>query len=411
MAKSDILMLRRHIGAVLMLCITVSLYGQSTKLLTADTSENTKVTVGAERMSAYLPFLQNKRVALLINQTSRVGNISLLDTLLKSGITVTKVFVPEHGFRGEAEAGVKVDNSIDSATGLPIISLYGDNKKPKPEQLIDVDVLVYDLQDVGVRFYTYISTMQYAMEACIESKKEFVILDRPNPNGHYVDGPVLKPQYKSFVGMQPIPIVYGMTIGEYAKMLVGEKWVKGVEQLKMNIVPCANYEHNVYYDLPVRPSPNLKTMAAVIAYPSLCLFEGTVVSVGRGTSTPFQMWGHPDFQGRGMFSFKPVPVWGKPDPLYAFKDCYGQMVVMDKDEAITIIGKKLRLVWLIRAYSWYPDKTKFFNPFFEKLVGNAELRKQIEAGMDEYAIRATWGKDISTFKKIRKKYLIYRDFE
>lgn len=369
------------------------------------------VVVGAERMKEYLSVLKAKRVALLINHTSLLGNVNLLDTLLKAGVNVVKVFTPEHGFRGEAEAGAKVNNSIDSATQLPIVSLYGDNKKPKAEHLLDVDIVVYDLQDVGVRFYTYISTMQYAMEACIENNKQFLILDRPNPNGHYVDGPILKPEYKSFVGMQPIPIVYGMTVGEYAKMLIGEKWLSNADKLDLKIITCSNYNHNIQYDLPVRPSPNLKTMAAIFAYPSICLFEGTVVSVGRGTSTPFQMFGHPDFAGKASYSFRPVPVWGKPDPLYAFKDCYGQMVVMDKEEAYTLIGRRVRLLWLIRAYGWYPDKKKFFNPFFEKLVGNGELRKQIESGMDEYTIRTTWQKDIDAFKKIRKKYLLYEDFE
>ena len=371
-----------------------------------------EVVVAAERMDAYLPLLKNKRVALIINQASVVGGErSLLDTLLTVGVKVVKVFVPEHGFRGEAQAGEHVDNSIDSATQLPIVSLYGDNKKPKPEFLKDVDVVVYDLQDVGVRFYTYISTMQYAMEACAENGKEFIILDRPNPNGHYVDVPVLKPEFKSFVGMQPIPIVYGMTVGEYAKMLVGEKWVKGLEKLNMKVITCGEYDHTALYTLYIRPSPNLKNMAAIMAYPSMCLFEGTVVSVGRGTSTPFQVWGHPSFKGKTMYSFRPVPVWGKPDPLYAFQDCFGQLAVMTKEEALTIINRRVRLVWLIKAYNWYEDKPKFFNSFFEKLAGTAELRKQIESGMSEDAIRATWKKDIDAFKKIRKKYLLYPDFE
>ncbi|OSZ78379.1 hypothetical protein CAP35_08990 [Chitinophagaceae bacterium IBVUCB1] len=369
------------------------------------------VVVGAERTDKYLPLLKDKKVALLINQTSNVANVSLLDTLLRVGVNVVKVFVPEHGFRGEAEAGAKVDDGTDSITKLPIISLYGDNKKPKAEQLTDVDVLIYDLQDVGVRFYTYISTMQYAMEACIENKKKFIILDRPNPNGHYVDGPVLKPEYKSFVGMQPIPVIYGMTVGEYAKMLAGEKWVSGADKLDMKVITCANYDHLTQYDLPVRPSPNLKTMAAVLAYPSVCLFEGTVVSVGRGTSTPFQMFGHPDFSQKASYSFRPVPVWGKPEPLYAYKDCFGQMIAMDKQEVFTLIGRQLRLHWLIRAYSWYPDKKKFFNPFFEKLIGNGDVRKQIESGATEYAIAARWKPEVAAFKKIRKKYLLYPDFE
>jgi uncharacterized protein YbbC (DUF1343 family) len=369
------------------------------------------VLPGAWRMNEYLPLLGNKKVALLINHTSLIGNTSLLDSLLKRNIKVVKVFVPEHGFRGEADAGAKINNAIDSATGLPIVSLYGDNKKPKPEQLTDVDILVYDLQDVGARFYTYISTMQYAMEACAENKKQFVILDRPNPNGHFVDGPVLKPEFKSFVGMQPVPIVYGMTVGEYAKMLKGEKWAKGTEKLNMTIIACAKYDHKTLYEPPVRPSPNLKTMAAILSYPSLCFFEGTVVSVGRGTSMPFQVWGHPDFQGKSIYSFRPVPVWGKAEPMYAYKDCYGQITAMNKEEALSLMNRKIRLIWLLRAYGWFADKEKFFNPFFEKLAGTDELRKQIIQGWDEDKIRASWQKDIAAFKKIRKKYLLYPDFE
>lgn len=373
------------------------------------------VLPGAWRIDQYLPMLKGKRVALLINQTSVVGiaNVSLLDTLLHREVKVVKVFVPEHGFRGEAEAGAKIENSIDSATQTPIVSLYGDNKKPKATQMADVDVLIYDLQDVGARFYTYISTMQYAMEACAENKKQFIILDRPNPNGHFVDGPVLKSEFKSFVGMQPVPIVYGMTVGEYAKMLIGEKWVKGTDKLNIKVITCEKYDHNTLYELPVRPSPNLKTFTSVLCYPSICLFEGTMVSVGRGTDLPFQMWGHPNFAHKSIFSFRPVQVWGKPAPLYAFKDCYGQIVAMERQEALSLMNRKIRLIWLLRAYEWCldTDKDKFFNSFFDKLAGTDQLRKQVLEGMNEEQIRATWQNDLAIFKKIRKKYLLYPDFE
>ena len=371
------------------------------------------VLPGAYRMQEYLPLLKGKRVALLINQTSEIRGVSLLDTLLHKDIKIVKVFVPEHGFRGDAPEGASINNGIDSATNTPIVSLYGDNKKPKPAQLTDVDVVVYDLQDVGCRFYTYISTMQYAMEACAENKKLFIILDRPNPIGHFIDGPVLKPEFKSFVGMQPIPIVYGMTVGEYAQMLIGEKWVKGTDKMKIKIIACDKYDHNTLYELPVRPSPNLKTFTSVLCYPSLCLFEGTIVSVGRGTDLPFQVFGHPNFAHKSIYSFRPIQVWGKAAPLYAFKDCYGQIVAMNHQEALSLMNRCIRLIWLIRAYDWslVEDKKNFFNPFFDKLAGTDELRKQLIEGKNETEIKATWQDGITAFKKIRKKYLLYPDFE
>ncbi len=370
-----------------------------------------EVVPGAWQVDSYLPMLKGKRVGLLINQTSRVRDSFLLDTLIKRNVKVVKIFVPEHGFRGFAEAGEKVNNSVDEKTGLPIVSLYGKSKKPSKANLADVDILVYDLQDVGVRFYTYISTLQYAMEACAENGKKFIVLDRPNPNGNYVDGPVLDTALRSFVGMQPIPIVYGMTVGEYAKMLVGEHWFNGADKLNMEVVSCKNYDHNTLYNVTVSPSPNLKNMAAIYCYPSLCLFEGTVVSVGRGTATPFQQWGHPDFMGKTVYNFMPRTPLGGAEPLYAYRNCYGQIAAMDANEAKIILRKSIRLFWLTRAYEWYPYKEKFFNDFFEKLAGTKELRKQVEKGMDEFAIRATWQDDIVAFKKIRKKYLLYADFE
>lgn len=373
------------------------------------------VVTGAERMDEYLPLLEGKRVALLINQTSIVGeNKTLLpDTLMSKGVNLVKIFAPEHGFRGEAEAGEKVDDSKDSKTGLPIISLYGKSKKPTKEQLEDVDILVYDIQDVGARFYTYISTMQYAMEACAAYGKQFIILDRPNPNGFYVDGPVLDKSLKSFVGMQPVPIVYGMTAGEYAKMLVGEGWFAGADKLNLTVITCKGYDHTTRYKLPVNPSPNLRNMAAVYCYPSLCLFEGTDISVGRGTTMPFQQFGHPAFKDRTMYGFMPNIAYKGPDPLHAAETCWGQALAMTARDATLTIGNRVRVLYLIRAYNWFPDKDKFFNSnnFFDKLAGTKELRKQVEQGWSEEDIRASWQKDIEAFKKIRKKYLLYKDFE
>ena len=371
----------------------------------------TDIVCGAERMALYIKKLANKKVALVINQSARVGNTLLADTLLRLNINVVKIFVPEHGLRGQADAGANISGGIDSATGLPIISLYGNNKKPKPEQLADVDIIVYDLQDVGVRFYTYISTLQYVMEACAEQNKPLLILDRPDPNGFYVDGPVLDTSLKSFVGMQPIPIVYGMTDGEYAKMLVGEKWFKDAEKLQLTVIPCLHYDHTKKYALHYAPSPNLKTMAAVYLYPSLCFFEGTTISVGRGTDKPFQQWGHPDFAGKTDYYFTPEPNIGSSKPPYENKACYGQLIAQNQQEALVAINNSVLLEWLIKAYSWYPDKDKFFNGFFEKLAGSKTLRTDIEQGKSVAEIKASWQKDIKTFKNKRKKYLLYTDFK
>jgi len=382
-------------------------YGQ-----TGNVTNSSSVTItGDEQISAWLPLLKGKKVALLINQTATVGNKLLLDTLMNLHVDVVKVFSPEHGLRGVADAGDKVNNSTDSATGIPVISLYGSNKKPTKEQLEGIDILIYDLQDVGVRFYTYISTLQYAMEACAENNKSFMILDRPDPNGFYVDGPVLDTSLGSFVGMQPIPIVYGMTPGEYAKMLVGEHWFNNAGQLNLKIIPCLNYDHTRKYIIKQSPSPNLRSMTAVYLYPSLCLFEGTVVSVGRGTDIPFQQWGNPEFAGKASYSFIPVSNIGAAHPLYENKYCYGEVVATSATEALALIQGKLQLSWLIKAYKWYPDKGKFFNSFFEKLAGNKLLMSQIEDGKTEDEITESWQKDLQVFKQTRKKYLLYTDFE
>jgi uncharacterized protein YbbC (DUF1343 family) len=324
---------------------------------------------------------------------------------------VKKIFVPEHGFRGKEDAGAHVENTIDSATGIPVISLYGSHKKPKDEDLADIDAVVYDLQDVGVRFYTYISTLEYCMEACAQNHKQFIVLDRPDPNGFYVDGPVLEKENKSFVGMQPIPIVYGMTAGEYAQMLAGERWFANAADIDLRVIKCINYDHTKKYELPVAPSPNLRTMAAVYAYPSLCLFEGTVVSVGRGTDLPFQQFGCPEFEGKYEYSFTPHSIEGAKNPPYENKPCYGAIVGTTADEVLQIINNRFCLKWLIKAYSDYPVKDKFFNTFFIKLAGASKLMEEIKNNLPEKEITVTWQNDLYSFKKIRKKYLLYADFE
>lgn len=364
---------------------------------------------GAARMSEYLPLLQGKKVGLVINQTSVVNSSLLLDTLLSEGVTVLKVFVPEHGFRGKADAGAHINNETDPNTGIPVISLYGNNKKPVRGQLEELDVLIYDLQDVGVRFYTYISTLQYVMEACAENHKQLIILDRPNPNGHLVDGPILDTALRSFVGMQPVPVLYGMTPGEYARMLVGEQWIKKASDLDLKVIACTRYTHRTQYELPVAPSPNLRNMTAIYLYPGLCLFEGTIVSVGRGTEKPFQQWGHPDFATMSRYSFTPKSMSGASKPPFEGQACYGMLVADDAGTAFQLTEKGISLEYLVKAYLWSPQKDKFFTPFFEKLAGTKKLREQIIQGMSADAIRASWQRDLEQFRKIRKKYLIYED--
>lgn len=368
------------------------------------------VIVGAERIDQYLSLLKGKSVGLVVNQTSVIGSTHLLDTLLSLGIDVELVFAPEHGFRGTADAGEHVSNGVDPKTKTAIVSLYGDNKKPKPGQLKDLDMLVFDIQDVGVRFYTYISTLQYVMEACAENNKPLVILDRPNPNGHYVDGPVLDTQYRSFVGMQPIPVVHGMTIGEYAKMLNGEKWLDNEEQCTLTVIPCLNYDHKTFYALPVKPSPNLPNMTAIYLYPSLCFFEGTNnVSLGRGTEKPFQIYGSDLFPDNLPYSFTPKSMDGAKNPPLLDKQCFGydlSNIPLD-----TLRKQKFTLKYLLNAYKLSSDKSKFFNSFFIKLSGKGSLRVQTEKGLSEKSIKLSWKVQLAQFKEIRKKYLLYKDFE
>ncbi len=363
---------------------------------------------GAERLEAYLPELAGKRVALCGNQTSVVASTHLVDTLIASKVNLVKLFCPEHGFRGQAEAGAVIASGKDPKTGLPVVSLYGKNKKPSAEQLQNVDVILFDLQDVGCRFYTYISTLHYVMEAAAENGVRVIVLDRPNPNGFYVDGPVLDPQYKSFVGMHPVPVVYGMTIGEYALMINGEKWLANGRQCDLSVVKLEGYSHKTRYDLPVAPSPNLKTPEAIYLYPSLCLFEGTNVSVGRGTEHPFEMYGAPGMQA-GDYRFTPHAIPGvSENPPFKDQECRGRLLVLG-DHWRTVTSGKFDLRYLLDAYRNCSDKAVFFlkNNFFDKLAGTDQLRKQIVAGVSEEEIRASWEEGLNAFKKVREKYLLY----
>ncbi len=381
---------------------------KTTTTQAADTVKEPPIQVGAERLDLYLPLLKDKRVGLVANQTATIHQTHLADVLLRKGVELTRIFSPEHGFRGKADAGAKVKGGKDPVTGLPVISLYGKNKKPKAEQLQGLDVVVFDIQDVGARFYTYISTLHYVMEACAENHIPVVILDRPNPNGYYVDGPVLNPKFKSFIGMHPIPIVHGMTIGEYGKMINGEAWLKGGIQADLTVIPCAHYNHRMAYSLPIKPSPNLPNDRSILLYPSLCLFEGTVISVGRGTDKQFQIFGHPDLP-EGDFVFTPKPMPGARHPKLEGKTCKGfnlSELSLDKIRQ----PKQLNLTYLLRAYALFPDKKNFFlkNHFFDKLAGSDVLRKQIEQGLTEKEIRNSWAGGLTKFKKIRQKYLLYK---
>ena len=375
--------------------------------LLALTSQS-QVTVGAECTGQYMPLLEGLRVAVCGNQTSMVGGTHLVDTLLGSGVSVVKIFCPEHGFRGNAEAGAHIASSVDPQTGVQVVSLYGRNRKPTPEQMADVDVVLFDLQDVGCRFYTYISTLHYVMEAAAESECQVVVLDRPNPNGFYVDGPVLDPKFASFVGMHPVPVVYGMTIGEYARMINGEGWLKGGRKCALTVIELEGYTHATRYKLPVAPSPNLQTPEAVFLYPSLCLFEGTAVSVGRGTPTPFQLYGFPGFTG-GNCTFTPVAIKGvSENPPHKERQCSGIDLTAYAQEHLHDAGC-LRLEYLLTAYKRFGDKEKFFTngAFFDKLAGTDLLRKQILQGWDEAEIRASWKEGLDQFKTVREHYLIY----
>lgn len=369
-----------------------------------------EIIVGAQRTEIYLPRLHSKRVGVVANHTSLIGQKHIVDTLLSLNINVKKIFCPEHGFRGNIEAGELINNHTDTKTNLPIISIYGNSKKPKPEHLQDIDVVVFDLQDVGVRFYTYISTMHYVMEACAENNIPLIILDRPNPNGFYIDGPVLDSSCTSFVGMHPVPLVHGMTVGEFALMINGEGWLRNSIKCELFVIPCKGYTHDHMYGLPVKPSPNLPNQLSVLLYPSLGFFEGTIVSVGRGTDFPFQVFGYPGYPTK-HFKFKPTAkVGASVNPPFKEKVCYG-VDLRSYSSQYFADRKSINLDWLIHAYSTHPDKKKFFNSFFKNLAGTTLLRNQIEEGLDSETIRKTWQPGIEKYKQVRKKYLLYADFE
>ena len=361
-------------------------------------AQGQQLVLAGKRTDVYLPHLQNKKVGIIGNQTSMISNTHLVDSLLSLGIDIVKVFSPEHGFRGMADAGAIIENGIDEKTGIPIISLYGENKKPKTKQLQGIDILIFDIQDVGVRFYTYISTLHYVMEAAAESNIQVIVLDRPNPNGHYVDGPVLDTNFKSFVGMHPVPIVHGMTIGEYAKMINGEEWI--INRCKLIVIEMKNYSHNKNYELPVKPSPNLPNARAINLYPSLCLFEGTNISIGRGTDYPFQHFGSPYLKSN--YFFIPKSGEGSKYPKHENIKCFGTDLRF-QDNYLTAIN----LNWVVETYKQCPQKDKFFDKFFDKLAGTDNLRKKIIAGKTAKEIQASWKEELDNFKEVRRKYLLY----
>ncbi len=363
--------------------------------------QSINIKTGADNYENYLPLLKDKKVGVVSNQTGVLtNNTHLVDFLVSNAIQVQKIFAPEHGFRGTADAGELIIDGKDTKTGLPIISLYGANKKPKPEQLEGIDILVFDIQDVGARFYTYISSLHYIMEACAENNIPLLVLDRPNPNGYMIDGPILEKEFSSFVGMHPVPVLYGMTIGEYAQMINGEKWLKESVKCNLQVIPCVDYDRNASYHITERPSPNLPNDQAINLYASLCFFEGTNVSVGRGTDKQFEIYGSPYLPQSG-FSFIPEPNFGAKEPMHKDLTCYG--------EDLTTIEpvSQIELKWLIRAYNTTADKTTFFNPFFTKLAGTQTLQLQIEEGISERKIKKSWKPGLDQFKEIRKKYLLY----
>ncbi len=369
-----------------------------------EVNQENRIITGAEQMEVYLPWLMDKSVAVAGNHTSLVGSSHLVDTLISRGIQVVKVFSPEHGFRGKADAGSRIESGQDPATGLPIISLYGKHKKPTPEDLNNIDIVVFDIQDVGARFYTYISTMTYIMEACAENNIPLLILDRPNPNGHYVDGPVLDTAYRSFVGMHTVPVVHGMTLAEYAFMVNTEGWLKNGIQCEMQLVLIKNYDHNTPYTLPLSPSPNLKNMNAIYLYPSLCFFEGSILSIGRGTDHPFEILGHPDYM-IGSYTFTPRSMEGAEHPKYEGVQCFGTSLI-----GFTVqndIPDKINLSWLMAYYKYFKSKD-FFNNYFDILAGSSRLREQIVSGLSEEEIRASWQKELNAFRELRKQYLLYK---
>ncbi len=378
--------------------------------MAACSPDTTAVRCGADRLDQYLPLIAGRQIALVANHTSVVGGRHLVDTLLASGIDrnqVVKVFAPEHGFRGDQAAGVQIEDGTDPLTGIPVASLYGSHKKPTAKELQGIELIIFDLQDVGARFYTYISTLHYVMEACAENNIPLLLLDRPNPNGAYVDGPVLDTAFSSFVGMHPIPVVYGLTIGELAGMINGEGWLNKGIKCDITVIPCENYSRGQAYTMPVSPSPNLANNHAVLMYPSTCFFEGTVLSEGRGTAMPFEIYGHPELPGD--FSFTPESIPGVArNPKFEGQICHGEDLSSFCPEAG---WTRIHLQFILEAYEAFPGKDEFFTSYFNTLAGSDNLRKQVEAGWDEERIRASWQGDLEIYKEKRRKYLIYDENE
>jgi uncharacterized protein YbbC (DUF1343 family) len=392
-----------------LLPLIVAAHAQPRK--TASHKIDKPIITGADQTNLYVNYLKGKNVGMVVNQTSIIGKNKTAspDSLLKLGVKIKKIYGPEHGFRGNASNGAAVSNDVDAKTGVPVISLYGSKHyKPTVDELKGIDLMIFDIQDVGARFYTYISTLHYVMEACAENNIELLILDRPNPNGTIIDGPILDSAYKSFVGMHPIPISHGMTIAEYAQMINGEGWLKNHIQCRLKIIRLANYTHAATYVLPVNPSPNLNTNQSILLYPSTCLFEGTTFSLGRGTMLPFVQVGHPLLKDKCSFSFTPVSIAGmSEDPPQKNQVCYGIDLKNYNTDALKKSGQ-INLSWLIELYKIFPDKAHFFNVYFTKLAGTEELRKQIEAGKTEAEIRQSWASGLSKYKATRHKYLLYQ---
>ncbi|HUC81331.1 MAG TPA: DUF1343 domain-containing protein [Flavisolibacter sp.] len=392
------------------------------------TSKAATILPGADQMNEFLPMLKGKKVALLVNHTSVVGKTHLIDTLKKAGVDIKVIFGPEHGFRGDAPDGEKIETAVDKKTGIPVVSLYGKKNKPAPEDLKDVDMMIYDIQDVGTRFYTFISSMQYFMEAALENNIPMIILDRPNPNGFYVDGPVLDPKFKSFVGMQPVPVVYGMTIAEYANMILQEGWLgekaneayetlkrvryrAGAKFFQLHVIPVKNYTHKSKYVLPIKPSPNLPDMQSIYWYASTCFFEGTTFSEGRGTAKPFQYIGHPDMP-KNMFRFTPKSTAGAPNPKHKDKVCYGYDLSGTPEQVLKKVDNRIQLKYLLESYKLFPNKDSFLTKVssIHRLAGTDQLMQQIKEGKSEEEIRKSWEPKLTEFKEIRKRYLLYDDF-
>ncbi|WP_295124804.1 DUF1343 domain-containing protein, partial [uncultured Chitinophaga sp.] len=401
---------------VLAACMACAFSNSSHTAAKADKKSSPGATLktGADQTEKYLPYLKGKRVAILGNQTSVIGTTHLVDSLKSLGINIVKVFGPEHGFRGNNSAGVVVKDEVDKATGIPIISLYGAKRKPSKEDLANVDLMIYDVQDVGCRFYTNINALAELMEACAENNKELLILDRPNPNAYFVDGPVMDMKLKSGIGQFPIPITHGMTIAEFAKMINGEQWIRKPLQCKLKIIPVENYTHDTYYTLPVKPSPNLNTQIAIMLYPTTCIYEGTILNHGRGTYYPFTVMGAPKLKGKYTFSYTPVGIKGMSEtPLYMNQVCYG-MDLRNYDVNKLLKEKKINIQWMKELYAAYPDKAEFFDYTKSKEIGNidfrtgdSKFRQQIIDNVPEEEIRKSWEPALSQYKEMRKKYLIY----